>query len=552
MKNIWYVLLSFLITFTAQGQDKIDALKQVIDQRKGDSTEVNALFSYADLIRVKNAIEFKKYTDQGLTLAEKIGYKKGIAEGLRRTGTHYRMQSNYDEGAKYFLKSLEIFESLNDQEGVARCYDHLGLIYQRQMINATAKHGKKVFYEKSLEYYNKVKEIYQTLRKSQELINNYINVGVLHQFYGNLDKALQTYDVGEVMAKQNNMGGVLADLYLFKGVLFVKQKKLDQGLKVFQQSIDQYLKVGNESGAASVYLRVGDVYQRQKNYENARRYFKDALAIAQKVKNKYYIVSGLNRLSKLYLLTKQYPLAEKALEESMKVSQNVGNVMLLMDAYVIRIRLDSLRNNYQEAFEHQTKYHQLKDSVFNARKNRQLTEMLTRFDSQKKESENQLLRKENELKKETIKQNQTVTVAIGAILLLTLFSAVVFLRTNQQLKKQKDEVASKNEVLEKQKTEIFHQNELLKEQQSQILAQNEELQQQGEELQANKEFLEVKNSILEQTTLMLEEQTTQIKQSIKAGLMIQRAILPSNKLLKNKLSDYFVLYRPRDVVSGDF
>lgn len=552
MKNIWYVLLSFLITFTTYGQGKIETLKQVINQHQGDSAEVNALFSYADLLRVKNALEFKKYTDQGLALAKKIDYKKGVAEGLRRTGTHYRMQSNYDEGAKYFLKSLEIFEELKDKEGVARCYDHLGLIYQRQMINAGSKGGKTVFYEKSLEYYKKVKEIYRDIRKPKELINNYINVGVLHQFYGNLDKALQTYDVGEVMAKQNNMGGVLADLYLFKGVLLVKQKKTEQSLKVFRQSIKQYLKVGNEAGAASVYLRIGDVYQRQQKYEKAKTYFKDALAIAQKVKNKYYIISSLNRLSKLHLLTKQYDLVQESLKQSIAVSESIGNVMTLTDAYAIQIRLDSIRNNYQEAFKHQTRYYQLKDSVFNARKNLQLTEMLTRFDSQKKENENQLLRKENELKQETIKQNQTVTVAIGAILLLTLVSAVVFLRTNQQLKKQKDEVANKNEVLEKQKTEIFQQNELLKEQQSQILAQNEELQQQGEELQANKEFLEVKNSVLEQTTQVLEEQTTQIKQSIRAGLMIQRAILPSNNVLKKELSDYFVLYRPRDVVSGDF
>jgi len=551
MKSILSILCICLIPLICEGQNQADSLKKIIDQHPSDSIKVKALFKYADIFRIKDAIEFKKRVDQGLNLAKKIGYRKGIAEGNRRLGTHYRMQSNYNQGVQYFLKALKIFEELDDKQGVANCYDRLGLIYQRQMANAP-KGAKEAYYKKSLEYYAKVKVIYQKLKKRNAVLANYVNVGVLHFVYRDYKQALQVYNKGIELSEKHNVKDVLADLYNLKGMLLLRQKKIVQGLSFLEKSVKKYDEAGNISGASSAYLRIGGIYERQARYNEAEYYFKKTLELTRKANNQYYIISSLLRLSKLYTLTKQYESANECLQESIGISQKVGNVMKLMDAYLIKFRLDSTRNNFEEAYHYQAKYFRLKDSIFNARKNAQLTEMLTRFDSQKKENENQLLRKENELKKKTIRQQTTITIAIGVFLLLAVLSAVLFLRTNQQLQKQKDEVANQNALLEQQKNEISHQNKLLTDQQSKILAQNEELHQQGEELQAGKEFLELKNSVLEQTTNTLELKNAQIRQSIRAGLLIQRAVLPSPNRLQENLPEYFVLYRPKDVVSGDF
>ena len=551
MKSILCILCICLLPFIAMGQNQADSLKQIIDLHKGDSIEVQARFKYADLFRIKDATIFKQQTDLGLALAEKISYQKGIAEGNRRLGTHYRMQSNYNQGVKYFLKSLKIFEELQDQQGIARCYDRLGLVYQRQMARAP-KGSKEALYQKSLEYYGRVKAIYQQLNNRRSLALNYVNEGVLHFLYRDYDKALQTYDEGIAFAQKNNVMEVLADLYNVKGILLLNQKKTIQGLDFLEKSIAAYLKINNISGASSAYLRIGQIYQRQAQYGQAETYFKNTLAMNRQAKNQYYTSFALYRLSKLYTITKQYQLANEYIEESIGISQKVGNVTRLMDAYLVKFKLDSIRNNFEEAFRYQSKYFHLKDSVFNARKNAQLTEMLTRYDSQKKESENQLLRKDNQLKRETIRQQNMVTIAIGVFLFLALGSALLFLKTNQQLQKQKNEVAHQNTILEKQKDEISEQNKLLTDQQARILAQNEELYQQGEELQANKDFLEMKNGVLEETTYILEQKNSQIEKSISAGLVIQRAILPSTTRLEAYLSAYFVLYRPKDVVSGDF
>jgi serine phosphatase RsbU (regulator of sigma subunit) len=57
--------------------------------------------------------------------------------------------------------------------------------------------------------------------------------------------------------------------------------------------------------------------------------------------------------------------------------------------------------------------------------------------------------------------------------------------------------------------------------------------------------LEIKNKII-------EEKSKDIRDSINYAERIQQAILPSFEKIDTQLKDYFILYKPKDIVSGDF
>jgi serine phosphatase RsbU (regulator of sigma subunit) len=78
-----------------------------------------------------------------------------------------------------------------------------------------------------------------------------------------------------------------------------------------------------------------------------------------------------------------------------------------------------------------------------------------------------------------------------------------------------------------------------------LIAQNEELHQTQEEIMAQRDAIEQKN-------VELATQNEQIQNSIRAARVIQKAIVPYEQKRDELLRDYFVIYRPRDVVSGDF
>ena len=89
--------------------------------------------------------------------------------------------------------------------------------------------------------------------------------------------------------------------------------------------------------------------------------------------------------------------------------------------------------------------------------------------------------------------------------------------------------------------------------------QNEEIKQQHEELLAINEALENQRNttdkqkkIIEETLFQLQETSKRLNASISYAQNIQSVILPDSDLINNFFSNHFVIYSPKDVVSGDF
>lgn len=133
-------------------------------------------------------------------------------------------------------------------------------------------------------------------------------------------------------------------------------------------------------------------------------------------------------------------------------------------------------------------------------------------------------------------------------MLVLLVVGIYRLRVNT-IKRQKrvleEKVVLRTREVVAQKEEIHKQKEEISQRNASITAQNEELQQQQEEIMAQRDAIEQQNNAL-------STQNRHIQQSIKSAKTIQEAILPFEVRMRKILGEYFVIYRPRDIVSGDF
>lgn len=100
--------------------------------------------------------------------------------------------------------------------------------------------------------------------------------------------------------------------------------------------------------------------------------------------------------------------------------------------------------------------------------------------------------------------------------------------------------------------ELKSANDNLKMQQEEILARNEEISQLAEELSAQRDDLEIHNKAISEKNKQITSQHEYIKSSIRYAYTMQQAVLPDQTVFDSSFADAFILYQPKDIVSGDF
>ncbi len=145
--------------------------------------------------------------------------------------------------------------------------------------------------------------------------------------------------------------------------------------------------------------------------------------------------------------------------------------------------------------------------------------------------------------------NLAFFIEVGLVLEILVFSLGLGYRMKMtEMKKMQAEaevaamLKEQNEILEKK----VHERTLeIQQQKEEIMVQNEELFQQKEEILAQRDYIEKQN-------YELEVRNKQTEDSIRAALALQSGILPSEEKMRRWFGDYFMLFLPKDIVSGDF
>lgn len=104
-----------------------------------------------------------------------------------------------------------------------------------------------------------------------------------------------------------------------------------------------------------------------------------------------------------------------------------------------------------------------------------------------------------------------------------------------------------------------HLEKIVEERTKELVNKNEELQQQKEEIESQRDEIESqRDEIVRSRDIVLEQKSqlelihNELTSSIHYALRIQNAILPSADFFNGLVSDYFVINRPKDIISGDF
>jgi len=121
-----------------------------------------------------------------------------------------------------------------------------------------------------------------------------------------------------------------------------------------------------------------------------------------------------------------------------------------------------------------------------------------------------------------------------------------------EIQQQNEEITAQRDEIEEQKNDIDEKAKILEQANNLLTEKNMEINLQKEEIQTQRDQLEIQNEFVTNQRDKITYQKKQITDSINYASNIQQAVLPKHNLFKSYFNDFFILFKPRDIVSGDF
>lgn len=392
------------------------------------------------LTKVNNkAIKCRLYRNYGVAYAKKNEYKKAesyyslalenakaindktlIGDLYSLLSVMYMNTSEYETATKYAKMSLEVRLKLDNKKDIIRSYSTLGNIL-----------GLATSYKSALENHFKALKIAEAINDTTWIAGCENNIGVIYSFLSENNKALEYY-LKAIKLKELGENNTLEMAYSYNNLAMVykKLKNYDLAITYYKKSLDIKRTHKDLQGIASSSNNLASTYISIGEYKLAEKYAFDALKIYTDMQNDNGIVSSLNNLGYLYMEKKEYKKALQYSKQANELSLKTGNKQHSLRSYGLTVKIYEYLGDYKNAYFYHQKYFDYKDSLFNAESEKQIADIQTKYETEKKEKENTLLKKDKLLNELKLSQNIywrrfltfiLITVVIIAILVLYMY-----------------------------------------------------------------------------------------------------------------------------------
>ncbi|TXB66888.1 tetratricopeptide repeat protein [Vicingus serpentipes] len=487
-----FLLISLLNIGNIQCETKVDSLKNIINTSSGKE-KVDALLIMSEQFFASDFNLSLSYSREAFLISDKINYKKGIAVAHNNIGYSLTDLGDYKNALEHYLISIDLFKELGEENKEAIAYNDIGYIFQSQGL-----------IEKAIENYIKSLKLLEKLNDKGSVGACLNNIGLLYHEQNNFEKALEYYEKGlkvkEEIGDEKSIAVSLNNL----GSLYFSQQKYYEAKEYFFKSLAKRKKTNDKPGIGQCLINIAGIYREQKEYDTALEYLLMSEKIQNEINNTAGLVNTLNSIGVIYRLKQDKQSAQPYLDKAYNLAKTIGSPELIKNTSL------SLSNQYRDLKEFEKSYrlliehYQMVDSLQNTENTHKTIQAGMQYEFEKKLHENELaqVKKDHEHEIE-IKEQKLISYSFGIGLVALVVLSIVILKSLNDKKK------------------------------------------------ANKRITIQKKEI-EDKSLKLEEALINITDSVKYAKRIQQALLQSEEHISSNVPPHFILFKPKDIVSGDF
>lgn len=420
-------------------------------------------------------------------------FRRSLAGATNNIGYYHGQHGEVEQQLLYYEMALAQLLELEDIDGVATVINNIGFLYFDQ--------GK---IPSSLVYYNKSLELREALGNKKGIAESLNNIAYVYDEQGDLTNSKEYYEKALIMFRElkdsYGIGAILNNL----GYIYQQEKNYEKALKSFEEALIHKEKIEDKIGISESLNNIGYIHKLQGDYTKALDFFNQSLMYREEVQFKKGIAITLNNIGSVELMKGNFIEAEAYSKKSLVLAKELGYPNEIFGAAKVLSSIYEFQNKGMKALEMHKLFIVMQDSLQNEAAYKATVQQQTKYEYEKqKVADDAEYDKNIAIEKKEKEKQQFITYAIAGGLALVVFFLVFVFNRLRITKKQKI-------VIEKQKTEVETQKEVI------------------------------------------EETHKEITDSINYAKRLQDAILPSFEEVNNHIANNFILFKPKDVVSGDF
>ena len=546
-------------------------------------------------------------------LAEKAENKKWMAKALNTQGMSYYLQDLYTEALNCLNKSLQLNQALDNKEGITTCLSNIGLVYEKQgnyqmamehyqtslkinrelgyteglsntLNNIGILYDEQGNFDKALEYYTRSLQLDKENNNKDGIASSLNNIGLYYVSQKIYDKALAHFLQSITIKEQINNDVGLSYTYQNIGRIYLESGKLKQARKYFDQAITIQQKTGEKYPLVNALLGIGEIYYVENNLSAAILYGKQAFQLAQETNAIRLITESSEFLYKVYSKT-NHTKALEMYELYIKMRDSIANE-------------ENTRALIQQEYQYEYDKKAAADGIRNAEtiklKNIQLQTQKTRtnyliigvfimllflilaiYNYRAKRIANKTLQDQKKTMEEKNKELERLSIVASKteniILIMDPEGNVEWVNnsfvklnnlTMEELIAERGpniKTISNNPDMAKIIEECIKSKSPYRYDSLNITSQGERVWESStltpiyDEQGVLNKFIIIDTDITKQKNAeeLLNQKNKDITDSINYAQRIQNALLPSKEVL-SLIPDGFILFQPKDIVSGDF
>ena len=482
--------------FQAQAdRNKLDSLFHLLGHVE-DTSRLSALKELSEAYIPFSLDSAHFYANLLLQEAKSLDDLSFTSDGFNMIGYVLREMVRMEESYIYFQKALDLRLDLKEYDKASNTLNLLGTAYHRT--------GDL---EQSLDYYLQAIEQAEINGNPQCLNSPISNIGSLYSDMGDKEKALE-YDLRalSIARGSDNLGG-MALAYNKLGTFYQETGHLDTAKLFYKEAMKLYEEANDNSGAAHVYNNMAIIYFMEDNTEESLIHFRMAMKMRLASRDMINYSQSLMNMGIYYQMLEEYDSAIYYADSSIVVAITHHGLLEQKDSYLVLSECYESKGDFKKSLSAYKSFVLIKDSIMDENGLKNIQEMETKYQSKEQQKELELkdlkIKQEAEEKKYAESKNNFQFLIIGIagacmLLILVLIGRGYFTKRKSNIK-----LADINEELESQKS-------------------------------------------------IIEEKNKDITDSILYAQKIQEAMLHSHTDVSNVFPNSFIIYKPKDIVAGDF